>query len=194
MAEQVLANAAPAAKNSGHPLPPALPRRGQAVPDPLSDVDDAPPHQEPRGAAPAPPKAPAHPPAPPPAPSAHDKEARGAAPAAQGKGFSIDMETCRKTFDAFDRDKSGYLDLEELTKLAEALWNSSHPDGPKLDRENRAVGTHPCALSCSCGSWGGERVKRVMPLNLTPARPRAVLGERALAGERLQWRRRAFLL
>ena len=26
----------------------------------------------------------------------------------------LDMEVCRKTFDAFDRDKSGYLDLEEL--------------------------------------------------------------------------------
>ncbi len=186
MAEQVLANAAPTAKDSGHPLPPALPRRGQAVPDLFSDVDDAPPHQQPRAEAPAPPKAPAHPPAPPPAPSAHNKEARRAAPAApvaQEKGFSIDMETCRKTFDAFDRDKSGYLDLEELTKLAEALWNSSHPDGPKLDRENRAVGTLPCALSFSCRSGSGERVKMAVPPNPAPARPRAVLGERALAGE-----------
>ena len=54
-------------------------------------------------------------------------------------GFILDMDVCRKTFDAFDRDRSGYLDLDELGKLAEALWNTFHPEGPKLDRESKAV-------------------------------------------------------
>ena len=58
-------------------------------------------------------------------------------------GFALDMEACRGMFNAFDRDKSGYLDLEELTKLAEALWNSAHPNGPQLDRQSRAV-VFPC--------------------------------------------------
>jgi hypothetical protein len=59
-----------------------------------------------------------------------------------GESFMLDMEVCRKTFEAFDRDKSGYLDLEELAKLAEALWNTFHPEGPKLDKESIKV---PCA-------------------------------------------------
>ena len=58
---------------------------------------------------------------------------------AGGESFLLDMEVCRKTFETFDRDNSGYLDLDELAKLAEALWNTFHPEGPELDRESKLV-------------------------------------------------------
>lgn len=64
---------------------------------------------------------------------------QGQRPGASEEGFVLDMEVCRKTFEAFDRDRSGYLDLDELGRLAEALWNTFHPEGPKLDQESRQV-------------------------------------------------------
>ena len=121
---------------------PGLPRRGHA--------DD--PHGRPRDHA-------HHPPAP--------GAAAAAAPTREDKGgLRLDMESCRKTFDAFDRDKSGYLDLEELTKLAEALWNSAHPDGPQLDRQSRAVPAESAAprLPAFVGACHGR------PSPIPPAR------------------------
>lgn len=57
----------------------------------------------------------------------HYKEYR-AAKAAQaasdeggpGGGYRFDLELCRRTFDAYDRDGSGFLDITELTELSEA--------------------------------------------------------------------------
>ncbi len=36
-----------------------------------------------------------------------------------GAGYRFDLELCRRTFDAYDRDGSGFLDITELTELAE---------------------------------------------------------------------------
>ena len=55
------------------------------------------------------------------------------------KGFKFDMDVCRQVFDAYDRDGSGYLEIPELTKLAEELWIKSHPNSPKLSRASKEV-------------------------------------------------------
>ena len=38
----------------------------------------------------------------------------------RGGGYRFDLELCRRTFDSYDRDGSGFLDITELTELAEA--------------------------------------------------------------------------
>ena len=34
-------------------------------------------------------------------------------------GYRFDLALCRRTFDEYDKDMSGYLDIRELTNLAE---------------------------------------------------------------------------
>ena len=36
-------------------------------------------------------------------------------------GYRFDLGLCRRTFDEYDKDLSGYLDIPELTNLAEVL-------------------------------------------------------------------------
>ena len=38
---------------------------------------------------------------------------------ANDSGYRFDPVLCRKIFNEYDRDLSGYLDIEELTNLAE---------------------------------------------------------------------------
>ena len=37
-------------------------------------------------------------------------------------GYRFDLALCKKTFDTFDKDRSGYLDIKELTSLAEVRF------------------------------------------------------------------------
>ena len=61
-------------------------------------------------------------------------------PAAQGlEGYRFDMDECRRMFKSLDKDSSGYLDIEELTRLAELLWNKFHPHGPRLTEARKKV-------------------------------------------------------
>ena len=56
----------------------------------------------------------------------HYKETKAAKAAQQaGDGdsdYHFDLALCRKTFNAYDRDGSGYLDVEEVSKLAEVMF------------------------------------------------------------------------
>ena len=36
-------------------------------------------------------------------------------------GYRFDLALCRRTFDEYDKDMSGYLDIRELTSLAEVV-------------------------------------------------------------------------
>jgi hypothetical protein len=36
-------------------------------------------------------------------------------------GYRFDLALCRRIFDEYDKDMSGYLDIRELTQLAEVL-------------------------------------------------------------------------
>ena len=58
-----------------------------------------------------------------------------------GSGFKFDPSVCRRVFDAYDRDGSGFLEIPELSKLAEELWAKFHPEKPKLSRESKDVST-----------------------------------------------------
>jgi hypothetical protein len=51
---------------------------------------------------------------------ASDENADGA-----GTGYRFDLDLCRRTFDAYDRDGSGFLDITELTELAEVLVHAA---------------------------------------------------------------------
>ena len=52
----------------------------------------------------------------------HYKETKAAREAEHSdSGYRFDMALCRKTFDEYDKDESGYLDIKELTKLAEVM-------------------------------------------------------------------------
>ena len=95
----------------------------------------------------------------------HYKEAEAAKKAQEvgesDSGYRFDLALCRKTFNQFDQDQSGYLDIQELTNLAEVkitnlwppisplmdwtgieqvLWDTFHPTGPKLTRQRKEVG------------------------------------------------------
>ena len=37
-------------------------------------------------------------------------------------GYRFDLALCRRTFDEYDKDMSGYLDIRELTSLAEVMY------------------------------------------------------------------------
>ncbi len=57
-------------------------------------------------------------------------------------GYRFNLELCRRTFDAYDRDGSGFLDITELTELAEVcVYAVKRPPGIALRRLSRA-GTH----------------------------------------------------
>ena len=53
----------------------------------------------------------------------HYKDSRALEKAQEddGSGYRFDSDLCRKIFDEFDRDGSGYLDLAEISKLAEVV-------------------------------------------------------------------------
>jgi len=53
------------------------------------------------------------------------------------EGFIWDPAVCRRAFDHYDKDKSGYLDTKELMKLADKLWDTFFPQGPKLADANK---------------------------------------------------------
>ena len=38
-------------------------------------------------------------------------------------GYRFDLAMCRKIFDEYDRDGSGYLDIAEISRLAEVILN-----------------------------------------------------------------------
>ena len=57
-------------------------------------------------------------------------------------GFKFDMDVCRRVFDAYDRDGSGYLEIPELSKLAEELWAKFHPEKPQLSHASKQVPSH----------------------------------------------------
>ena len=40
-------------------------------------------------------------------------------------GYRFDLGLCRRTFDEYDKDMSGYLDIRELTNLAEVLYRKA---------------------------------------------------------------------
>ena len=40
-------------------------------------------------------------------------------------GYRFDLALCRKIFDEYDQDESGYLDIQELTELAEVLFQNA---------------------------------------------------------------------
>jgi ribosomal protein S14 len=56
----------------------------------------------------------------------HHKETKAAKQAqAVGEhdsGYRFDLGLCRRTFDEYDKDMSGYLDIRELTNLAEVFY------------------------------------------------------------------------
>ena len=70
----------------------------------------------------------------PPHAPAHKSEQESADP-----GYKFDINVCRKIFDSFDLDGSGYLDITELAGLAERFWDANHPHGPKLSQERKRV-------------------------------------------------------
>eukprot|EP00287_Rhodomonas_sp_CCMP768_P015371 CAMPEP_0196757388 /NCGR_PEP_ID=MMETSP1091-20130531/103637_1 /TAXON_ID=302021 /ORGANISM="Rhodomonas sp., Strain CCMP768" /LENGTH=191 /DNA_ID=CAMNT_0042106161 /DNA_START=81 /DNA_END=656 /DNA_ORIENTATION=+ len=49
------------------------------------------------------------------------------------EGFKFDIDICRKAFDYYDNDRNGVLSVDELFKLADVLWDTFYPQGPKLD-------------------------------------------------------------
>ena len=53
----------------------------------------------------------------------HHKESKAAKKAQEvgDSGYRFDLGLCRRTFDEYDKDMSGYLDIRELTNLAEVL-------------------------------------------------------------------------
>jgi hypothetical protein len=55
------------------------------------------------------------------------------------KAFKFDIDLCRRVFNTFDRDRSGFLEVGELAKLAEELWAKFHPEDPKLSSQKRKV-------------------------------------------------------
>ncbi|EKX34774.1 hypothetical protein GUITHDRAFT_119085 [Guillardia theta CCMP2712] len=59
--------------------------------------------------------------------------------AAEGtlEGFKFDADICRQAFNYYDKDRSGFLDLQELMKLAEVLWDTFYPNGPKIDEPTK---------------------------------------------------------
>jgi hypothetical protein len=58
--------------------------------------------------------------------------------------FKIDIDMCRRIFNEYDQDQSGYLEISELTALAEELWATFHPNSPKLTREAKEVSSSSC--------------------------------------------------
>ncbi len=53
--------------------------------------------------------------------------------------FNFDLEVCRRIFQAYDRDRSGYLEISELASLAQELWAKFHPECPQLSQDMKMV-------------------------------------------------------
>jgi hypothetical protein len=48
------------------------------------------------------------------------------------------VDICKQAFDYYDTNKSGTLDSGELMRLAEVLWDTFYPNGPKIDAQTKA--------------------------------------------------------
>ena len=54
-------------------------------------------------------------------------------------GYRFDVAVCREMFKDFEGDKSGRLKINAMTRLSEKLWDVFHPNGPKLDLDDKEV-------------------------------------------------------
>ena len=57
--------------------------------------------------------------------------------------FKFDIDICKQAFDYYDTNKSGTLDSGELMRLAEVLWDTFYPNGPKIDAQTKAFMVMP---------------------------------------------------
>ena len=78
---------------------------------------------------------------------------------AAAHSFKFDIDICKQAFDYYDTNKSGTLDSGELMRLAEVLWDTFYPNGPKIDAQTKAFMVMPQprnSLDCSALSSGGR--------------------------------------
>ena len=53
--------------------------------------------------------------------------------------FHFDVEAARRLFDGRDRHRAGQLEIPLLLKLAEEIWASLQPNGPRLSQQSKEV-------------------------------------------------------
>lgn len=53
--------------------------------------------------------------------------------AGEPEGFQFNPDECRRAFDLFDKDQSGFLEVKEIPRLAENLWATLYPDAARPD-------------------------------------------------------------
>ena len=58
---------------------------------------------------------------------------------ARGGQFRYDAEVARRVFESRDRERSGYLEIPPLLKIAEEIWGQLEPDAPMLSPEGKQV-------------------------------------------------------
>jgi hypothetical protein len=83
----------------------------------------------------------------PPAPSANghhaargeDRGGHGGHGARGGGQFHFDGDVARRVFESRDRERSGYLEIPQLLKIAEEIWAQLEPDAPVLGQESKQV-------------------------------------------------------
>jgi hypothetical protein len=84
-------------------------------------------------------------------------------PAARGQGhgshgarrgqFHYDAELARHVFESRDRERSGYLEIQPLLKIAEEIWGKLEPDAPMLSPEGKKVLQPDLDADLNCGTW-----------------------------------------
>ena len=62
------------------------------------------------------------------------------------------VASCRVSPDGVNafQNKSGTLDKSELLRLAEVLWDTFYPNGPKIDAKTKEFMVHARPLSPQC--------------------------------------------
>lgn len=72
--------------------------------------------------------------------SAHAAQKAPGGGSAGAEGHRFDAAVCREMFKDFEADKTGRLKINGLTRLGERLWDIFHPQGPRLDSDEKEVG------------------------------------------------------
>ena len=79
---------------------------------------------------------------------------------ARGGGqFHFDGDVARRVFESRDRERSGYLEIPQLLKIAEEIWAQLEPDAPVLGQESKQVRPSPSLLDAARAGRGAGRAE-----------------------------------